>query len=1639
MIYYTIFLTILININFVESRPLRPPLKEGEIRNCKGQTDFKFDNSKKLDEQSNKNTKLKYNVKLSNNCYSLDDDNEVEIVECQEKSLDIYTTVSKITQWKEKDVLYGSEMWKCYYPISRKIIFIEYEGIENGLFHYFIRTENFQIEKCIQNGSIYIEFPNDNSHDKNENDENNMKENCDNECYKYQNYTKQIQSKLISPTERTLIDTSEPLEIKYEIIGCTKKKCGEISTNIEVIVYGNLIRFEKDIHYHLCKCQRSNCLCSTTLYFTDSIYRNLTHHNKEYTKIQFGMTFSPSIKQRIIPKFESKFFEINTYRMIFTSPSQNEMLQFGNTILFKWKPTQTLLNRFENMTLSIYKHIERENKTEEYLQSHNDDKIFIQQYHMKLNQKKFSLTIQNSKITKGDVIFGIVNFTDEFHSESIETNFISILSNTSIQILTPDIMTYYNLNISEIRVNWTYTEKLNFTKINVVLFQQSFFKKLKLQRVKQIDVTLNTTTIPVSNLSLTPASNYFIRISYRLNDTKLNKKRIVFSDFFSIGIKRSFEITTKIEEKTKTINVHYIPKENIGNFYVSIHEKRPILSDKQIDKTSKELIKDYQINESKVLRFKYKHGSIFKQYVLIKYNCILSSYFCTEERYWFKEDVPFPINVKWNYNTETHKSKQEEIEILNVNCQKNIFQHQNTSNILSNLCSKYLNVPFKISMKTKNSYVYIPIKVHGFELYINNFELYKARCYLQADINLDIDLRTIIHGHFGNNITIPLSKPIPFELNIPVGPIIISVGFFLTPKIGLKIEADAMAMITWKYKKHFNYNLIIDTLNSSKPVVTQIVDYTKNENPKTSFHGLITTTIEPFFQISFILKFGLYYRYSLSLNLDLNFGLQIKSKTRYPPFQPKKQYSSIPFLMKLKYGPHLYLQFHLETKRHHRFYFEYEIIPPKFIHKCGLFKIQNTSKLYSFSFKNQTNLNTIEMIEFQNEIGKLTQKIYPGFNPYDLILLRDKVHQSLYNVVFLDQGIDDEILKTIKNCILGFGCLKKIGNEEFYFIPPSPIITKKENKETIISCILPYCLSCSLDESYCEKCENGYELNNMKLCIPIGSQCNSPNIYVNGQCIHCEGKTVYNFDLQKCVECPEGFVYNDGKCNECDETTIYDKITKTCIHCEPNKYAKKGKCVECKVPKVMENGECNYCSYPKGYLNGNCVTCEKEYHLNDHKCEKCNEGTYYNYDTKECVDCKDGYISKDRYRCIYCDINQEFNTTYETCQYCLNGYTINIKTKKCEKCPEFYHSENGYCEYCDGILSNNKCYPCSSERKVVNDNHTECISCQKKFPGSGYFEGNCIICEEGYMINNNGICEKCPEKHINYLGKCIQCPKDSIYSEKEKYCYCTNPKKWFNGKKCVYGNKIGMEFNKETNQLQCKKGYGMMYIYDKYQCMKCEEYGFELKDGICVCQDENYFLYYDKCLQCTKDLFGVVFDEIDKISNDTFVHYKKCDCEGERGWKEVDGYLKCVTCKNHTMTKINGFCECKEGNGRVLLRNGYCVDCKEIGGNYSEDNENIICKCPDGKGFLINNYDVNCVKCEDYNQENVNGYCVCGGYHDRKAGILQNDGKCLSCKKRGGKVIKDSRGYYHCVCSSGKVWDINRIMCINKKKGLLKR
>eukprot|EP00792_Barthelona_sp_PAP020_P006102 TRINITY_DN2909_c0_g1_i1.p1 TRINITY_DN2909_c0_g1~~TRINITY_DN2909_c0_g1_i1.p1 ORF type:complete len:659 (+),score=171.80 TRINITY_DN2909_c0_g1_i1:45-2021(+) len=165
--------------------------------------------------------------------------------------------------------------------------------------------------------------------------------------------------------------------------------------------------------------------------------------------------------------------------------------------------------------------------------------------------------------------------------------------------------------------------------------------------------------------------------------------------------------------------------------------------------------------------------------------------------------------------------------------------------------------------------------------------------------------------------------------------------------------------------------------------------------------------------------------------------------------------------------------------------------------------------------------------------------------------------------------------------------------------------------------------------------------------------------------------------------------------------------------------------------------------------------------------ESCMEGTYQSKEgQKECLSCPNGTVSvitKDT--CVKCPKQHIWvfdDPSY--CKICEYGHIVVNNT--CVECPYNHYEKDGFCLPCDVgkyTISVGKCVQCP-KNSIMPKNESHCVKC----PDSHIARDNaCYRCEGSEYFNvHDGTCIKCPVGHVpdkNHT-KCVRCAEGTYSS-----------------------------------------------------------------------------------------------------------------------------------------------------------------------------------------------------------------------------------------------------------------------------------
>ena len=329
--------------------------------------------------------------------------------------------------------------------------------------------------------------------------------------------------------------------------------------------------------------------------------------------------------------------------------------------------------------------------------------------------------------------------------------------------------------------------------------------------------------------------------------------------------------------------------------------------------------------------------------------------------------------------------------------------------------------------------------------------------------------------------------------------------------------------------------------------------------------------------------------------------------------------------------------------------------------------------------------------------------------------------------------------------------------------------------------------------------------------------------------------------------------------------------------------------------------------------------------------------------------------------------NQIFVDTYKNIYSIIENSVEKCSTSD-EKCR--YATNEGKCIVCkEGYLLNEEkcvkncpnnayqiddysCIPCSNNCQKCEDSNS-CLTCKEGF---NFYDGKCLeVCVNG-TFPVNGECKNCEENCQSCLdeNKCGKCaPGTYEYNGK---CY----------KECPKGSYLDLV---EFKCSECKLG-----------CSECNSY------EVCSDCDDDYYLFDEK--KCNKECpNGYRKNTITKICEPCLENCKYCD----------DDKNSCQVCNEGFSLKDDNTCEgCKRG--QVSFK-GICIDC--------EDEKNCV---------LCSSY--NTKKCEKCDEEKVLlPNATCGDKCD-EGFYLSDDRVCTSCVVENCKSCSKTQCNY---CNNGYV------------------
>jgi hypothetical protein len=546
------------------------------------------------------------------------------------------------------------------------------------------------------------------------------------------------------------------------------------------------------------------------------------------------------------------------------------------------------------------------------------------------------------------------------------------------------------------------------------------------------------------------------------------------------------------------------------------------------------------------------------------------------------------------------------------------------------------------------------------------------------------------------------------------------------------------------------------------------------------------------------------------------------------------------------------------------------------------------------------------------------------------------------------------------------------------------------------------CTACDGNNRYsCSACQSTFNLDSAssKCIAPDGSYANYANTpptsnACDGYCTTCEGAS-----SKSCLSCYNGITPWAGQCGPPDgidsialdqstndyqmqfgigsitcAASVTDNTSPSCIRCRAGATNYYGTCY-CPPGEIMSSGICG-----TGPAVNSCKFADENF-----KCTECYANAYLTV-SGECK-CLEGYymdaVSK---TCTTCPLTCRTCTSDTVCEICYEG-AIRGADNMC-RCPTDYSLVNKICVadftcdvscgHCSGS-SPNLCTFCKSQNTVFTS-----------VPGAGG-AGSCT-CIDGYVMNNNGVCEQCHPT-------CKTCTLPLSSSS------CTN---------CP--STLAMI---STNTCGCRDG---TYMDPTYNCLPCHS----------ICRT---------CSGSTERDCNLCIDHATKINGEcqcdqgyTFTSDNRCfryDCHYTCATEQCRGPLAtdCTACNVGVTLQTNG--TCKAPSGKYLDSFGMpqaCSDtCRECSGPSPTE-----CTSCNGQAFINSLGECAC----GVNQKEMPyGNRTCNSYtcHASCATcILWSEKSCLTCKANAILTPKTINGVTdnYCVCLEGFFMDPTTKNCL---------
>ena len=558
----------------------------------------------------------------------------------------------------------------------------------------------------------------------------------------------------------------------------------------------------------------------------------------------------------------------------------------------------------------------------------------------------------------------------------------------------------------------------------------------------------------------------------------------------------------------------------------------------------------------------------------------------------------------------------------------------------------------------------------------------------------------------------------------------------------------------------------------------------------------------------------------------------------------------------------------------------------------------------------------------------------------------------------------------------------------------------------------------------CSKCYDGYYLNDLNSCTLCSDLCQTCD---KTGCIVCVTNAVKS--LSQC-SCRVGFYNLQNTCLPCISPCGECTSASACIKCENGYYLGDSVCVKCPslcltcdssqcfdcIENAEKNG--NGCRAQSGFyeIDGNvrtcidnclsctgpdsCLTCMDRFVFKEGKCQNCPE-LCLTCNSNECLTCVD-HSSVNEYICVCED---SYYLSQGQCAKCGTDCLKCSNIDQCDLCPEGYFHSYGNCFKCPNTCltcDSSTCLTCKPGASItsnickcdsgIEDSSGNCLTCSLGCKTCSV-SGDCITCEDGYLLNPDFSCRKCDRL-------CNQCSENS--------CKTCRDNAVISGSLCV-----------------CKIGF---YLSSN-SCQSCTEGCTICNSTACSFCEPKYYLSDRKCVSCPSLCLTCIATKCTSCTTNAYILNGLCLCRA--GFYNLEG--ECALCPNgctSCLTASNCF-TCLRGyyilGSSCLICPELCLSCNSTSCIQCKTNaiiENNNCACR--KGYYNNQgvctlCTLGCSKCSasDSCSECINGYYLSDKSCNKcdelctKCDIT----KCLTCKPYA--IISSNT----CICRNGAYYN----------------